>query len=117
MNEGGQLDVATGAPAPAATCAADAERPWLIKDTATTAITAGIAMAMKFCSSGSAMPTRVPIAIGTLVGMALPLEQNFMAIAIPAVIAVVAVSLISHGRSASAAQVAAGAGAPVATSS
>ena len=48
-----------------------------------------------------------PIAIGTLVGMALPLEQNFMAIAIPAVIAVVAVSLISHGRSASAAQVAA----------
>ena len=48
-----------------------------------------------------------PIAIGTLVGMALPLEQNFMAIAIPAVIAVVAVSLISHGRSASAAQAAA----------
>lgn len=47
-----------------------------------------------------------PIAIGTLVGMALPLEQNFMAIAIPAVIAVVAVSLISHGRSASAVRVA-----------
>ncbi|MGK5077687.1 MFS transporter [Janthinobacterium sp. HLX7-2] len=43
-----------------------------------------------------------PIAIGTLVGMALPLEQNFMAIAIPAVIAVIAVSLIRHGRSASA---------------
>lgn len=42
-----------------------------------------------------------PIAIGTLVGMALPLEQNFMAIAIPAAIAVVAVSLIRHGRSAS----------------
>ena len=42
-----------------------------------------------------------PIAIGTLVGMALPLEQNFMAIAIPAVIAVIAVSLIRHGRSAS----------------
>ncbi|MFS2006890.1 MFS transporter [Duganella sp. CT11-25] len=43
-----------------------------------------------------------PIVIGTLVGMALPLEQNFMAIAIPAVIAVIAVSLIRHGRSASA---------------
>jgi AAHS family benzoate transporter-like MFS transporter len=42
-----------------------------------------------------------PIAIGTLVGMALPLEQNFMAIAIPAAIAVIAVSLIRHGLSAS----------------
>ncbi|KQV84844.1 MFS transporter [Massilia sp. Root351] len=35
-----------------------------------------------------------PIVIGTLVGMQLPLEQNFMAMAIPAAIAVVAVSLI-----------------------
>ena len=43
-----------------------------------------------------------PIVIGTLVGMALPLEQNFMAIAIPAVIAVLAVSQIRHGKSASA---------------
>ena len=43
-----------------------------------------------------------PIAIGTLVGMALPLEQNFVAIAIPAVIATLAVALIRHGRSASA---------------
>jgi AAHS family benzoate transporter-like MFS transporter len=43
-----------------------------------------------------------PIAIGTLVGMSLPLEQNFMAIAIPAVIATIAVSLINHKRSASA---------------
>jgi AAHS family benzoate transporter-like MFS transporter len=43
-----------------------------------------------------------PIVIGTLVGMALPLEQNFMAIAIPAVIATVAVLLIDHKRSASA---------------
>lgn len=42
-----------------------------------------------------------PIVIGTLVGMALPLQQNFAAIAIPAVIATVAVSLIRHGRSAS----------------
>jgi AAHS family benzoate transporter-like MFS transporter len=40
-----------------------------------------------------------PIVIGTLVGMALPLEQNFMAIAIPAVIAAIAVSLINHRRS------------------
>ncbi len=40
-----------------------------------------------------------PIVIGTLVGMALPLEQNFMAIAIPAVIAAIAVALIDHGRS------------------
>ncbi|NVM78371.1 AAHS family benzoate transporter-like MFS transporter [Duganella sp. SG902] len=44
-----------------------------------------------------------PIVIGTLVGMQLPLEQNFVAIAIPAVIATIAVSLIRHGRSASAA--------------
>jgi AAHS family benzoate transporter-like MFS transporter len=42
-----------------------------------------------------------PIVIGTLVGMALPLQQNFLAIAIPAVIAALSVSLISHGRSAS----------------
>lgn len=41
-----------------------------------------------------------PIVIGTLVGMALPLQQNFMAIAIPAVIATVAVLLINHSRSA-----------------
>ena len=43
-----------------------------------------------------------PILIGTLVGMALPLAMNFMAIAIPAVIATIAVSLIDHKRSASA---------------
>jgi AAHS family benzoate transporter-like MFS transporter len=48
-----------------------------------------------------------PIVIGTLVGMALPLEQNFVAIAIPAVIATLAVSLIRHGRSASVAVAAA----------
>jgi AAHS family benzoate transporter-like MFS transporter len=40
--------------------------------------------------------------IGTLVGMGLALEQNFMAIAIPAVIAMVAVLFISEKRSASA---------------
>lgn len=43
-----------------------------------------------------------PIVIGTLVGMQLPLEQNFMAIAIPAVIAMIAASMINHRRSASA---------------
>ncbi|MES2160284.1 MAG: MFS transporter [Pseudomonadota bacterium] len=55
-----------------------------------------------------------PIVIGTLVGMALPLQQNFVAIAIPAVIAVIAVSLIRHGRSASAAAASPAAGATVA---
>jgi AAHS family benzoate transporter-like MFS transporter len=40
-----------------------------------------------------------PIVIGTLVGMALPLQQNFIAIAIPAAIAAVAVALIDHRRS------------------
>jgi AAHS family benzoate transporter-like MFS transporter len=42
-----------------------------------------------------------PIVIGTLVGMALPLEQNFMAISIPAVIATIAVLFIDHRRAAS----------------
>lgn len=42
-----------------------------------------------------------PIMIGTLVGMALPLQHNFVAIAIPGAIAAVAVSLIRHERSAS----------------
>jgi MFS transporter, AAHS family, benzoate transport protein len=37
-----------------------------------------------------------------LVGMALPLQQNFMAIALPGLIAAIAVSLIDHRRSASA---------------
>ncbi|AQV98525.1 MFS transporter [Cupriavidus necator] len=45
-----------------------------------------------------------PIVIGVLVGMSLPLQQNFMAMAIPAVIAVGAVSMINHRRSASAHQ-------------
>ncbi|MEO7160526.1 MAG: MFS transporter, partial [Polaromonas sp.] len=43
-----------------------------------------------------------PIVIGTLVGMSLPLQQNFMAIAIPAVIAMIAALMINHRRSASA---------------
>jgi MFS transporter, AAHS family, benzoate transport protein len=37
-----------------------------------------------------------------LVGMAMPLQQNFMAIALPALIAAIAISLIDHRRSASA---------------
>ena len=43
-----------------------------------------------------------PIVIGMLVGMSLPLQQNFIAIAIPAVIGMIAVLMINHERSASA---------------
>jgi AAHS family benzoate transporter-like MFS transporter len=39
-----------------------------------------------------------PIVIGVLVGLALPLQLNFVAIAVPAVIAAVAVSLIGERR-------------------
>ena len=42
-----------------------------------------------------------PIVIGVLVGMNLPLQQNFIAIAVPAVIGMIAVLLINHRRSAS----------------
>jgi AAHS family benzoate transporter-like MFS transporter len=49
-----------------------------------------------------------PIVIGSLVGMALPLQQNFRAMAIPAVVAAVSVAMIRHGRSASAAPRSAG---------
>lgn len=42
-----------------------------------------------------------PIVIGALVSLSLPLQQNFMAIAVPAVIAMVAVMRIDHRRSAS----------------
>jgi len=40
-----------------------------------------------------------PIAIGALVALKLPLEQNFYAIAIPGVISALAVAMIDHGRS------------------
>lgn len=40
-----------------------------------------------------------PIVIGSLVGLAMPLQQNFMAIGIPAVIAAIAVALIDHRHS------------------
>lgn len=43
-----------------------------------------------------------PIVIGTLVAINMPLQQNFMAIAIPAVIAAIAIALVKHSRSASA---------------
>jgi AAHS family benzoate transporter-like MFS transporter len=59
----------------------------------------GIGWASGIGRSGAIL---APIVIGTLVGMALPLEQNFMAIAIPAVIAAIAVSLIRHDLSAGA---------------
>ena len=59
----------------------------------------GIGFASGVGRSGAIL---APIVIGTLVGMALPLQQNFIAIAIPAVIAAVAVAMINHGRSASA---------------
>ncbi|MES2261751.1 MAG: MFS transporter [Pseudomonadota bacterium] len=58
----------------------------------------GIGWASGIGRSGAIL---APIVIGTLVGMALPLEQNFMAMAMPAVIAALAVALIRHERSAS----------------
>jgi AAHS family benzoate transporter-like MFS transporter len=68
----------------------------------TAARSTGIGWASGVGRSGAIL---APIVIGTLVGMALPLQQNFVAIAIPAVIAVIAVSLIRHGRSATAAAI------------
>ena len=59
----------------------------------------GIGFASGVGRSGAIL---APIVIGTLVAMALPLQQNFIAIAVPAVIAAVAVAMINHGRSASA---------------
>ena len=59
----------------------------------------GLGWALGVGRSGAIL---APILIGTLVGMKLPLQQNFIAIAIPAVIGMVAVLLINHDRSASA---------------
>lgn len=58
----------------------------------------GLGWALGIGRSGAIL---APILIGVLVGMNLPLQQNFMAIAIPAVIGMVAVLLINHDRSAS----------------
>ncbi|MFC0252864.1 MFS transporter [Massilia consociata] len=44
-----------------------------------------------------------PIVIGTLIGMSLPLQTNFLVIAVPAVIAALAAALIRHDCSAGAA--------------
>lgn len=45
-----------------------------------------------------------PIVIGTLVSLKLPLPQNFLAMAVPAIVATLAVLMIDHRRSASACQ-------------
>jgi AAHS family benzoate transporter-like MFS transporter len=59
----------------------------------------GLGWALGIGRSGAIL---APIVIGALVGMNLPLQQNFMAIAIPAVLGMIAVLLIDHRRSASA---------------
>jgi AAHS family benzoate transporter-like MFS transporter len=41
-----------------------------------------------------------PVVIGSLVGMALPLQLNFIAIALPALLAAIAISLIDHRHAA-----------------
>jgi AAHS family benzoate transporter-like MFS transporter len=58
----------------------------------------GIGFASGVGRSGAIL---APILIGALVAMQLPLQQNFIAIAIPAVIAALAVAMIDHSRSAS----------------
>ena len=42
-----------------------------------------------------------PIVIGVLVAMNLPLEHNFLAMAVPAIVALAAIALVNHQRSAS----------------
>jgi AAHS family benzoate transporter-like MFS transporter len=59
----------------------------------------GIGFASGVGRSGAIL---APILIGALVAMQLPLQQNFIAIAIPAVIAALGVAMIDHSRSASA---------------
>jgi AAHS family benzoate transporter-like MFS transporter len=58
----------------------------------------GLGWALGIGRSGAIL---APIVIGMLVAMNLPLQQNFIAIAIPALIGMVAVLLIDHRRSAS----------------
>lgn len=48
---------------------------------------------------GRAGAILAPIVIGVIVGMSLPLAQNFLAIAVPALFAAVTISLVKHGRS------------------
>ena len=58
----------------------------------------GLGLALGIGRTGAIL---APIVIGILVGMKLPLQQNFIAIAIPAVLGMIAVLLIDHRRSAS----------------
>jgi len=67
----------------------------------------GLGWALGVGRSGAIL---APILIGVLVGMSLPLHQNFIAIAIPAVIGMIAVLLINHDRSASMQRANAGSG-------
>jgi AAHS family benzoate transporter-like MFS transporter len=57
----------------------------------------GIGFASGVGRSGAIL---APIVIGMLVAMALPLQLNFVAIAVPAALAALAVAMIQHGRSA-----------------
>jgi AAHS family benzoate transporter-like MFS transporter len=59
----------------------------------------GLGWALGIGRSGAII---APIVIGVLVALNLPLQQNFIAIAIPAVIGMLAVLLIDHRRAASA---------------
>ena len=59
----------------------------------------GLGLALGIGRTGAIL---APIVIGILVGMKLPLQQNFIAIAIPAVLGMIAVLFIDHRRSASA---------------
>lgn len=58
----------------------------------------GLGFALGVGRSGAIL---APIVIGVLVGWNLPLQQNFLAIAVPAVIGMAAVLLIDHRKSAS----------------
>ncbi|MFT3717475.1 MFS transporter [Pseudorhodoferax sp.] len=58
----------------------------------------GLGFALGIGRSGAIL---APILIGVLVGLQLPLQQNFLAIGIPGLVGMLAVLLIDHGRSAS----------------
>jgi AAHS family benzoate transporter-like MFS transporter len=58
--------------------------------------TTGVGMMLGVGRAGAIL---APILIGIIVSMALPMEQNFMAISIPAAIAVFSILLVDHKRS------------------
>ena len=58
--------------------------------------TTGVGMMLGIGRAGA---ITAPILIGVLVGMELPLEKNFLAIAIPAAIASLSILLVNHGHS------------------